>query len=182
MSSRFLTRVRINRRRATAEEQVLYSVAVLNESFAERPKAARRQQQRWQNVVYRGAVLIEEADMTGAFIDFINREPQSFRIGGSTSRGLGKVKLKAIASSAPNSVEARVEQFNAALKARLSLWSIFGQHNANLSRTYFTIDLQPDAILNENWQRTTVISSAMLEEFTGITNSSVNLHTKLHRK
>ena len=168
VSSRFLTRVGINRRRATAEEQVLYSVAVLNESFAECPKAARHEQQRWRNVVYRSAVLIKDADLASAFIDFINREPQSFRIGGSTSRGLGKVKLKASAGSAPNSLEARVERFNQALKKRISLWSIFGQHDADLSRTYFTIDLQADAILNENWQRTTVISAEMLQQFTGI--------------
>lgn len=168
VSSRFLTRVGINRRRATAEEQVLYSVAVLNESFAERPKAARYPQQRWQNVVYRGTVLIENADLADAFIDFINREPQSFRIGGSTSRGLGKVKLRASSSSLSNSLEERVDQFDRVLKDRMGLWSIFGQHNADLSRTYFTIDLQSDAILNENWQRTTVISPEMLKQFTDL--------------
>ena len=177
VSSRFLTRVGINRRRATAEEQVLYSVAVLNESFAERPKAARYEQQRWQNVVYRSAVLIEDSDLAGAFVQFINAEPQSFRIGGSTSRGLGKVKLKAIARSAPNSLEARVDHFNQALYGRISLWSVFGQHKADLSRTYFTIDLQSDAILNENWQRTTVISAEMLQQFTDILEPSLTLHT-----
>nr|MCU0553022.1 CRISPR-associated RAMP protein Csx10 [Leptolyngbya sp. Prado105] len=113
-------------------------------------------------------VLIEDADLADAFIDFINREPQSFRIGGSTSRGLGKVKLRASSSNLSNSLEARVEQFDRALKERMGLWSIFGQHNADLSRTYFTIDLQSDAILNENWQRTTVISPEMLQQFTSM--------------
>jgi CRISPR-associated protein Csx10 len=177
VSSRFLTRVGINRRRATAEEQVLYSVAVLNESFAERPKAARHEQQGWQNVVYRSAVLIEDSDLASAFIQFVNAEPQSFRIGGSTSRGLGKVKLKAIAGSALNSLEARVDRFNQALRDRMSLWSVFGQHKADLSRTYFTLDLQSDAILNENWQRTTVISAEMLQQFTDIAEPSLKLHT-----
>ncbi len=177
VSSRFLTRVGINRRRATAEEQVLYSVAVLNESFAERPKAARHERQCWRNVVYRSTVLIEDDALASAFITFINQEPQSFRIGGSTSRGLGKVKLKAVAGTPSNSLKSRLDRFNQALKDRMSCWSIFGQHDADLSRTYFTIDLQSDAILNENWQRTTVISTAMLKEFAGITDSSVSLHT-----
>ncbi|MBE9010460.1 CRISPR-associated RAMP protein Csx10 [Pseudanabaenaceae cyanobacterium LEGE 13415] len=176
VSSRFLTRVGINRRRATAEEQVLYSVAVLNESFAERPKAARYEHQRWRNVVYRSTVLVEDTDLAIAFVDFINREPQSFRIGGSTSRGLGKVQIKAIAGTAPDSLETRVKQFNQALEKRMSLWTIFGEHDTDLSRMYFTIDLQSDAILNENWQRTTMISAEMLEQFAGIANSSLSLH------
>ncbi len=179
VSSRFLTRVGINRRRATAEEQVLYSIAVLNESFAECPKAVTHEQQRWQNVAYRSAVLIEDDDLASAFVQFINAEPESFRIGGSTSRGLGKVRLKAVPSelrSAPRSLEARVDRFNQALKDRFRLWSIFGQHTANLDCKYFTIDLQSDAILNEHWQRTTVISPEMLCQFANLTNQSLQLH------
>ena len=45
------------------------------------------------------------------------------------------------------------------------------------NQIYFTIDLQADAILTENWQHTTVISEAMLQEFTGVNDSSLKLHT-----
>jgi CRISPR-associated protein Csx10 len=39
VSTRFLTRVGINRRRATSEDDILYSIEVLNESFVKNPKA-----------------------------------------------------------------------------------------------------------------------------------------------
>jgi CRISPR-associated protein Csx10 len=47
------------------------------------------------------------------------------------------------------------------------LWSVFGNPKENLleERTYFTLDLQADAIFTEQWKRTTVISSAMLCQF-----------------
>jgi CRISPR-associated protein Csx10 len=177
VSSRFLTRVGINRRRATAEEQVLYSVAVLNESFAEHPKAARHSEQHWQNVVYRSTILVEDANLADALVRFINTQCRSCRVGGSASRGLGKVNLQAIVQPQSESLTARVDRFNRTIRDRVTLWSVFSQHTADLNRIYFTIDLQSDAILNENWQRTTVISAEMLRQFAQVADETLQLHT-----
>ncbi len=179
ISSRFLTRVGINRRRATAEEAVLYTVAVLNESFAKRPKQARYADQDWQNVVFRSAILLPDDGLAKVLIGFINHPAQQFRIGGSASRGLGKIILKATSSSQPNALKTRLEKFKRALSDRWKLWSVFGQPQTDLlrDRLYFTLNLQADAILNENWQRTTVISTEMLQQFTGITDESLRLHS-----
>jgi CRISPR-associated protein Csx10 len=42
-------------------------------------------------------------------------------------------------------------------------------------RTYFTLDLQSDAILTENWRRTTVISEKMLQQFAQVEDPSLKL-------
>ena len=39
----------------------------------------------------------------------------------------------------------------------------------------FTLDLQSDAILTEQWRRTTVISEVMLQQFAGIEDESLKL-------
>jgi len=175
VSSRFLTRVGINRRRATAEEQVLYSIEVLNESFAPSLKVATPD---WQNVVYHSASLVEDTVLAQALTQFINDNANVFRIGGSTSRGLGKIKIEAKIANVVSDVSVRMAQFQEHLKSRWQLWSVFGNPIADLliGRTYFTIDLQADAILTEHWQRTTVISPAMLQQFTGVTDESLTLH------
>ncbi|MEA5565765.1 CRISPR-associated RAMP protein Csx10 [Anabaena sp. UHCC 0399] len=173
VSTRFLTRVGINRRRATSEEEILYSIEVLNESFVENPK-----EQNWHPVVYRSAILLENEDLAKSLAKFINDNSHIFRLGGATSRGLGKVQIEAELEEASTDVEKRITKFNEQLKQRWQLWSVFGQPENNLLENwiYFTIDLQSDAILTENWRRTTVISEKMLKQFTEI-NDCLELHT-----
>lgn len=175
-SSRFLTRVGINRRRATAEDQVLYSIEVLNESFACNPKAATLD---WQPVVFRSTVMVPQLDLAEALAEFINAHSHQFRVGGSVSRGLGQVVIGAEPVSTTNTVQTRIQSFNQALVTRWQLWSVFGspQINALDQRTYFTLDLQADAILQDNWMRTTVISAEMLQQFANVQDDSLCLHT-----
>lgn len=167
---RLLTRVGINRRRATAEEQILYSIEVLNESEStgENPKPA----------IYKGAILV-----TGTIVDslrlFINSHKEDFRLGGSTSRGLGRVKIDAkLPVDAKPKLAERIKLFNDQLRKRWNDWKVFGNPLEELAgdRTYFTLDLQSDAILSEQWRRTTIISPAMLQQFTCLTDSSLELH------
>ncbi|EAW35828.1 CRISPR-associated RAMP protein Csx10 [Lyngbya sp. PCC 8106] len=163
-NKRLLTRVGINRKRATAEESILYSIEVLNESQPKKEKPS----------IYRGAILVPDKELAGKLLGFINNHNESFRLGGSTSRGLGKVKIKAECRKKSDSVKDRIKQFNAKLKERWQLWgSLFipASEKYSQERTYFTLDLQSDAILTENWRRTTVISEAMLKEFAGIKDS-----------
>jgi len=167
--TRILTRVGINRRRATSEERVLYSIEVLNESQKYKEKA----------VTYTGRIFMADK-LAKSLQKFINSHPEDLRLGGSTSRGLGKVKIEAkppvnFQSAAINNIR----EFNTKLRQRWGQWQeIFGDPLEELpeNRTYFTLDLQADAILSENWQRTTVISPEMLKQVTEVSDTSLELH------
>ncbi|MBW4624011.1 MAG: CRISPR-associated RAMP protein Csx10 [Brasilonema octagenarum HA4186-MV1] len=169
ITTRLLTRVGINRRRSTSEERVLYSIEVLNESQDNRKKP----------VTYTGGILVVD-ELAESLERFINNHKEDLRLGGATSRGLGRVKITAnphveIKSKVTN----QIKQFNDKLHQRWLEWNqIFGNSLQDLleNRTYFTIDLQADAIFTENWRRTTVISREMLQQFTGVSDTSLQLH------
>ena len=166
-NKRLLTRVGINRRRAASEEEILYSVEVLNES----------QEKKQQPVCYRGAILVED-DLAESLGNFIEQRNQNFRLGGSTSRGLGKVEITTKNPvSARMNVEQKITNFTKSIQDRWREWRIFGIPLQELSsdRTYFTLDLQSDAILTENWRRTTVISEKMLQQFAKVEDPSLKL-------
>ena len=166
-NKRLLTRVGINRRRATSEEEILYSLEVLNES----------QDKKQNPVYYRGAILVDE-DLAESLRDFIQQRYQNFRLGGSTSRGLGKVEINTKKPvDAKIDVSARIAEFNKKLEGRWDKWGVFGNPIKELpaNRTYFTLDLQADAILTENWRRTTVISEKMLHLFAGVKDKDESL-------
>jgi CRISPR-associated protein Csx10 len=173
-TTRLLTRVGINRRRATSEERVLYSVEVLNES-QNRGKIEKP-------VIYTTAILVAD-ELADSLQRFINNHQEDLRLGGAISRGLGRVKITAKSpvdvKAVKPSVEERINKFQNKLQKRWNEWKqIYHQPLEDLlqNRTYFTIDLQSDAILRENWRRTTVISEDMLQEFAGISDPSLKLH------
>ncbi|MDZ7960983.1 MAG: CRISPR-associated RAMP protein Csx10 [Aulosira sp. DedQUE10] len=175
VSTRFLTRVGINRQRASSQDDILYSIEVLNESFVENPQG-----QNWHPVVYRSAIIVKDEDLAKSLEQFINDNSQLFRLGGATSRGLGKVKIKAEIEDATTNVEARIIEFNQKLKNRWQLWSVFGKPENNLleDRKYFTLDLQSDGIFTENWRRTTVIAPKMLCKFLGLDDEFAKLNSE----
>nr|WP_228043853.1 CRISPR-associated RAMP protein Csx10 [Dolichospermum sp. LEGE 00246] len=173
VNTRFLTRVGINRKRATSEDDILYSIEVLNESFLETP-----QSQNWNPVVYQSSILVTDLNLAKSFTQFINDHADIFRLGSATSRGLGKVKITATFDNAVTDVENRIKHFNKKLEERWKCWSIFGQPENDLleKRFYFTLDLQSDAIFTENWQHTTVIYPKMLCEFVNLDNEFTQLN------
>lgn len=166
VTTRLLTRVGINRRRATSEEQVLYSIEVLNEVEGKTQQTA----------TYKGAIWIEDDSLTEALIDYINSH--TFRLGGAASRGLGKVQITATSGTETADIASCITQFNDEFQKRWQIWKILGKPPQDLmqGRTYFTIDLQSDAIFTENWQRTTVISPIMLRQLANVDDSSLELH------
>ncbi|MCL1466528.1 CRISPR-associated RAMP protein Csx10 [Argonema galeatum] len=165
VNKRLLTRVGINRRRATAEEQILYSIEVLNES----------QQQKEKPVIYKSSILVAD-NLADSLRDFIDVRRQDFRLGGSTSRGLGKVEIDAkIPVDAKSNIEDKVTKFNKEIRKRWDEWGdVFGKIEL-LNQTYFTLDLQSDAIFTEQWRRTTVISESMLKYFACVEDSFLKL-------
>ncbi|MCA1991600.1 MAG: CRISPR-associated RAMP protein Csx10 [Coleofasciculus sp. S288] len=173
-TTRLLTRVGINRRRATSEERVLYSIEVLNESQTQGKKE--------KPVVYTSAILVAD-ELADSLQTFINNHQEDLRLGGASSRGLGRVKITAKspieAKTVKPLVEDRINSFQRKLHNRWDEWKkIYNQPLEDLleNRIYFTIDLQSDAILRENWRRTTVISEDMLRQFAGVIDSSLKLH------
>lgn len=175
VNKRLLTRVGINRKRATSEEDILYSIEVLNESEStgKNPKP----------VTYKSAIIVGDdlADSLWEFINSrsdINSRRDHFRLGGSISRGLGKVEINAQKPvELKSTVQNKIEKFSKKLQERGEKWKIFGNPIREFpnNRTYFTLDLQSDAILTENWRSTTVISEAMLQQLTDIQDLSLKL-------
>lgn len=182
VNKRLLTRVGINRKRATSEEEILYSIEVINESEIN--------SQNEKLVIFNSKILVVDniADKLQNFIK-VNDNHKNFRLGGSTSRGLGKVKIEIINSESKEDekkdieeitkekIKIKIQEFNDKFKTRWKEWSIFGSPINELSqnRHYFTIDLQSDAILTEKWQRTTVISPQMLKLFTCVEDEELDL-------
>jgi CRISPR-associated protein Csx10 len=185
VSTRLLTRVGINRRRATAEEAILYSIEVLEESKKHTPKIKDPQ---LEPMIFTGSILVEENYAQG-LLDYIQRCSREFRLGNSASRGLGKVKIDADDPvDITSDIQARAEAFNNALNERWSLWRLFGGHRVSITddRLLFSLDLYSDAILTENWLRTTVLSEMMLQtrlqDLLNESGSGIKLHSdvKLH--
>jgi len=177
VSTRFLTRVGINRRRAVAEDQLLYSIEVLNEAFLTNTKA---EDSVWEPVVFRGEIVVPDETLADPLASFINSRLHQLRLGGSGSRGLGHVTLDAKVGAVELDMEKRIDDFNQMLGKRWDLWASFRSpaHPEWRSRTFFTLDLQADAILTDQWRRTMVISPQMLKCIPGAPqDDSLQLHT-----
>ena len=119
VSKRLLTRVGINRRRATAQDEILYSIEVINESQGKPERVP---------TVFKGSILVQDSDgLAGQLYAFLSQQCRQIRIGGSASRGLGKICLEAAKPSEDktnqrvNSIEQRINKFNEQLKDRWGL-------------------------------------------------------------
>jgi CRISPR-associated protein Csx10 len=167
-TTRLLTRVGINRRRNTAEDQVLYSIQVLNEF--------KRKGQHSKEMVFASKIWVCD-DLAKSLCTYFEAQPEGFRLGGSASRGLGKVRLEPKLLEPTATLAQRVDDFNQTLKSRWERWKIFGSpHQEEIAgRCFFTLDLQSDAVLTENWMRTIVISEAMLQAAVGLTSGNLKL-------
>lgn len=182
-TTRFLTRVGINRRRATAQDQMLYSIEVLNESF---PRNTQAKYPKWEYFAYRSHIWVDDDQLAQSLQDYINRHRDTFRIGGGASRGLGRSTLSArMIQPRTADLQQRLQSFNAKLQERWQLWSIFrpddssqtsqGQDDWPGNRTFFTLDLQSEAILSEHWQRTMVIHPSLLSGLHSMANADLQL-------
>lgn len=169
VETRLLTRVGINRRRSTAQEKVLYSIEVISEA----------QKKGEQESLFASTIRLQDKGLAQDLAHYIEQSPDNLRLGGSASRGLGKVKIKASLRDSQSGLEDRVDTFNYHLKKRWkTAWKVFDSPLKSFpeDRTFFTLNLQSDAILTEQWRCTTVISPAMLCAMTGISDSDLQIH------
>ncbi len=179
VSKRLLTRVGINRKRATAQDEILYSIEVMNESQGKPERV---------QTVYRSSILVQEEDGLGnsklaeQLCDFLQQQCTLLRLGGAASRGLGKVRLQVSEPNTvepSNSIEQRIDAFNQQLAKRWDWWNVLGGASSNPTEscTFFTLNLQADAILIEDWRRTTVVSPVMLAPLLGLEKATdITLH------
>lgn len=169
LTKRLLTRVGINRKLATSEEDILYSIQVINESQTSKKNE--------KSVIFKSAIIISDNKILEKIQQFININGCNFRLGGSTSRGLGKVRIRAEELEIKHNIKEKIDTFTNQLQVRWDKWSIFGNPLQELpkNRTYFSLNLQSDAILTEKWQRSTVISTQMLQNFTDVNDESLQL-------
>ncbi len=169
INKRLLTRVGINRQRATAQDEILYSLEVLNESQGKQTPVPS---------VYRSAIVVDDDSVAEQLLAFIQANGDRIRLGGSASRGLGQVSIEAsLAEVKTDLLPQRIEAFNTKLQERWALWNAFSTPDPNplKDRLFFTIGLQSDAIFTENWRRTMVLSEAMLGQFVGISPNNIKL-------
>jgi CRISPR-associated protein Csx10 len=160
VSKRLLTRVGINRRRATAQEEILYSIEVMDEVLG---------RQKPQSMIYRSSIVLRDDDLANQLQLFIQLHQEQFRFGGSASRGLGRVNIETNLEDLEDQtgkLEKRISSFNQAMQQRWDLWGIFGAKIQTITnKTFFTLNLQSDAILTDNWLHTITISENMLRQF-----------------
>jgi CRISPR-associated protein Csx10 len=171
LNKRLLTRVGLNRRRATAQDEILYSLEVMNESQGKEAPVP---------TTYRGAILVPQDELAEPLRTFLDHHRDRFRLGGAASRGLGQVAIATALEDCPvpvATVGQRIAQFNQALHQRWGFWNALGSPGLDplTGRTFFAITLQADAILTETWRRTMVLSPALLSQYTGLAVTGLTL-------
>lgn len=175
INKRLLTRVGINRQRATAQDEILYSLEVLNESQGKHESQGKRKP---VPSVYRSTILVNNDSLADQLLAFIQANGDRIRLGGSASRGLGQVSIEAsLGEVNADPLPQRIEAFNIKLRERWTLWNTFGMPESDLlgDRLFFTLDLQSDAIFTENWRRTMALSETILGQFAGISPNDIKL-------
>ena len=94
-----------------------------------------------------------------------NVAEESILLGSARSRGLGKVTIKATVTEMISEVSSRLENFNQSLQMRWEKWgNLLGKTSDQLKQTYFTVNLEAEAILTNQWRKTTVLTPEMLQE------------------
>jgi CRISPR-associated protein Csx10 len=122
--TRLLTRVGINRKRAAAEDNLLYSPSVLNEKS-----------------LFQARIRIENPTLAQDLYKFLDAIGE-FRVGGGISRGLGRVKILHIEAKSTEvlvtDIEKRVKDFNEAMEKRFKeAWNI--ETVEKPAKTFFTL-------------------------------------------
>lgn len=162
VTQRLLTRVAINRRRATAEDELLYSPLVISEGWLD-------EDGNYSETKFTATVMVPDyAEVLQRYLQQVDH------LGSGTSRGLGSVQLE-VERDTPNNTEElaalrqRRADFNAAITG---FWQLVIQlpgcippsHRPDTG-TYFSLSLWSDAILKEaGWLPTLVLTERLLKD------------------
>ena len=166
LNTRLLTRVAINRQRKVAADGLLYHLNAIDPLIMKGEKS--------KNVRLYGSARVPSA-LVSKVADTLQKQVQ--RLGGGSSRGLGRVsvKVKKRDDNDTDSLEQRISKFN---KEFEKVWETYSRlPNVDIEAFdggYFSVDLQSGAILEQNWQSSMVITEQMLQETTGC-NAEVKL-------
>lgn len=173
VQQRVYTRVAINRRRGTAEDQRLFSPLALSE-------VSTRQRYEWNTYVDpQRERSIEQPPFNSRFLgsavvpdtpDLTDDLAAISHLGGRITTGMGNVEVKVSAGKIENGsdIQKRVTAFTAAFRARAALYAALGGRWVP-EGDLFTIDLLSDAILlGQGWLPTMTLSGAMLREAAGL--------------
>lgn len=163
VTQRILTRVAINRRRGTAEDQRLYSPLVINEAGYD-PNLKRMEPTRFLGAIDPPPGLPFELPALLALIE---------HVGGRQSSGLGAVRVEAKPAPPDEPVQRRVEMFNERLAQHAALLGRLAPRRPwpDPARPVIVLNLVADAILlDQGWLPTNALSAA---EFAGRTGVAV---------
>ena len=175
VKQRLLTRVAINRRRGTSEDELLYSPIVISEAARERDGKCRA-------VSFTGTVTASAHERV-----LQNYLEATTHLGSGTSRGLGRVDISVEFATQQDEtrkkdLQKRIADFN---KAIAEFWKLVQEQLAPCSGSpshnpdkglYFTIDLYADAVLkHEGWLPTALLTAQMLKERCGVQDETLQL-------
>lgn len=160
-STQLLTRVAINRHRKAAEDELLYHIQAIDPVRMEKQEPDKEPEKKWVR-------FIGSACIPSSMVEEVSHQLQNGirRIGGGGSRGLGEVRLKVREHKAQHPIEERIQRFNQALQKLWATYSDLPTVSAAMPEgTYFTIDLQADAILvaDDGWQRSMVLNAQVIQ-------------------
>ena len=154
VNTRLLTRVAINRKRRVSADELLYSLNAID------PLSVNG-----KNIMLYGSARVPSS-LVSKVADTLQNDIQ--RLGGGLSRGLGQVRIKVENRDNTDTLAQRICNFNERLEA---VWDIYcslpNVEIGPIDGTYFSIALQSDAILTENWQRSMTLTAEMLQEMAG---------------
>ena len=155
LNTRLLTRVAINRQRKVAADELLYHLTSVDPLSTD-----------GKEVCLQGTVQVPSA-LTNKVADTLQKRVK--RLGGGSSRGLGKVSLEVKKHISSDMLAQRIDDFNKALQA---VWDVYSQlphiEIGAFEGIYFSVNLQSDAILTaeDGWQRSMVLTTPMLKQMT----------------
>ena len=159
LNTRLITRVAINRQRKVAADELLYHLNAIDHLSSDDKKS--------KNVNLYGSARIPSA-LVSKVADTLQKRVE--RLGAGISRGLGRVNVNLKNQDDTATLEKRICDFNTALQ---KIWNAYSRlPNVNIGTfegTYFSIALQSDAVLVENWQSSMILTAQMLQEMTGCT-------------
>lgn len=160
VSRELLVRVAINRRRAVAEDELLYAVNALSPYvLASKPGAC--QEADLVPACYAGTVSVPD---DAQLAEEINKALQAVHhLGAGSSRGLGRVEVTLGDGVAITPMDDRIRAFNEALIRRWQRMQGLASADSAPQGWYFSATLQSDALLTaDGWQPTMRLEPQML--------------------